>query len=76
VIEKEDSIGRHASGRNSGVLHAGIYYSPGTKKARYCVEGNKLLKEYCYEKGLTIQETGKIIVAKNESELERIYELK
>ena len=76
VIEKEDSIGRHASGRNSGVLHAGIYYSPGTKKARYCVEGNKLLKEYCYEKGLTIKETGKIIVAKNESELERIYVLK
>jgi len=54
IIDKELSPGSHASGRNSGVLHAGIYYSPGTYKAQFCVQGNKLLKEYCLEKGLTL----------------------
>ncbi len=49
VIEKEQGLGAHASGRNSGVLHAGIYYSPGTNRARFCVEGNRLMKEYCRE---------------------------
>ena len=62
VIEKEPGLGAHASGRNSGVLHAGIYYSPGTNKARFCVEGNRLMKEYCRERGLTLKETGKVIV--------------
>ena len=58
ILEKEQALGAHASGRNSGVLHAGIYYSPGTYKARFCVEGNQLLRDYCLEKELTLKESG------------------
>ncbi len=76
IIEKESSLGVHASGRNSGVLHAGIYYSPGTNKARFCVEGNKLMKEFCREKGLTLKECGKVIVPDSEEKLETLDELK
>jgi len=75
IIEKENSLGAHASGRNSGVLHAGIYYSPGTYKARFCVEGNHLMKEYCRENELTVKETGKVIVA-DENRQDALYELK
>jgi L-2-hydroxyglutarate oxidase len=75
IIEKEISLGAHASGRNSGVLHAGIYYSPGTYKARFCVEGNHLMKEYCRENKLTLKETGKVIVA-DESKQDALFELK
>ncbi len=75
IIEKENSLGAHASGRNSGVLHAGIYYSTGTYKARFCVEGNQLMKEYCWENELTVKETGKVIVA-DESRQDALYELK
>ncbi|HSE83890.1 MAG TPA: L-2-hydroxyglutarate oxidase [Thermodesulfobacteriota bacterium] len=76
IIEKENKLGAHASGRNSGVLHAGVYYTPGTLKAKFCVQGNRLMKEFCRQKGLTLRETGKVIVTKDESELERLYELK
>lgn len=76
IIEKENKLGVHASGRNSGVLHAGVYYAPGTLKAKFCVQGNRLMKEFCREKGLTLKETGKVIVTKDESELEGLYELK
>jgi len=69
ILEKEPSLGKHASGRNSGVLHAGIYYSEGSLKAKFCLKGNFLLKEYCKQKGLSLLETGKVIVAKNETEL-------
>jgi L-2-hydroxyglutarate oxidase LhgO len=75
IIEKENFLGAHASGRNSGVLHAGIYYSPGTYKARFCVEGNRLMKEYCREKGLTLKETGKVIVT-DEIRQDVLFELK
>ena len=75
IIEKENSLGAHASGRNSGVLHAGIYYSAGTHKARFCVEGNRLMKEYCRENELTLKETGKVIVA-DESKQDALFELK
>ncbi|MCZ6790280.1 MAG: L-2-hydroxyglutarate oxidase [Candidatus Dadabacteria bacterium] len=75
IIEKENSLGAHASGRNSGVLHAGIYYSPGTYKARFCVEGNRLMKEYCRENGLTLKETGKVIVT-DEIRQDVLFELK
>ncbi len=75
IIEKENSLGAHASGRNSGVLHAGIYYSPGTYKAKFCVEGNRLMKEYCREKELTLKETGKVIVA-DQSRQDALYDLK
>jgi L-2-hydroxyglutarate oxidase LhgO len=75
IIEKENSLGAHASGRNSGVLHAGIYYSPGTYKARFCVEGNRLMKEYCWENELTLKETGKVIVT-DEIRQDVLFELK
>ncbi|MCH7519589.1 MAG: L-2-hydroxyglutarate oxidase [Candidatus Dadabacteria bacterium] len=75
IIEKENSLGAHASGRNSGVLHAGIYYSPGTYKARFCVEGNRLMKEYCRENELALKETGKVIVT-DEIRQDVLFELK
>ncbi|GAB6182925.1 L-2-hydroxyglutarate oxidase [Thermodesulfovibrio hydrogeniphilus] len=75
IIEKEKQIGKHASGRNSGVLHAGIYYTPDSLKAKFCLKGNLLMKQYCREKGLTLIETGKVIVTKTEDELSTLYEL-
>ena len=76
IVDKEASLGSHASGRNSGVLHAGIYYTPDTLKARFCVEGNRLMKEFCRERGVSLKESGKVILAKSPSELDRLYELK
>lgn len=76
VLDKESDLGAHASGRNSGVLHAGVYYHPGTLKARFCLEGNRLLKDYCRNRDLTLVECGKVIVSKNERELEGLEELK
>jgi L-2-hydroxyglutarate oxidase LhgO len=76
IIDKEDRLGAHASGRNSGVLHAGVYYSPGTNKARFCVEGNRLMKEYCRDRGLTMKETGKVIVPDSDEKEEMLAELK
>ena len=75
VIEKEGKPGMHASGRNSGVLHAGIYYSTDSLKAKFCAEGNRGMKAYCKKKGLPLVENGKVIVAKNEAEVETIHEL-
>ena len=69
VIEKEAETGKHASGRNSGVLHAGIYYAPDSLKAKSCLNGNFLMKAYCLEKQLPLSETGKVIVARSEDEL-------
>lgn len=62
VLEKESTLAAHASGRNSGVLHSGVYYKPGTLKARLCAEGSKLLGAYCEENGLPIRRVGKVIV--------------
>jgi len=75
LLEKESRLGGHASGRNSGVLHAGIYYAPDSLKARSCLHGNFLMKEYCREKGLPLLETGKVIVARGEEELPVLKEL-
>lgn len=75
IIEKEEDVGKHASGRNSGVLHAGIYYSPDSFKAKFCIEGNKLMKEYCKERGLPISEGGKVVVTRNEGEVDMLFEL-
>jgi L-2-hydroxyglutarate oxidase LhgO len=75
IIEKEAQLGMHASGRNSGVLHAGIYYPPETLKAQLCLKGNLLLQAYCEEKKLPIQHVGKVIVAKNAEELPRLENL-
>ncbi|HLC05301.1 MAG TPA: L-2-hydroxyglutarate oxidase [Anaerolineales bacterium] len=76
VLEKEAEIGAHASGRNSGVLHAGIYYTPDTLKARFCIEGNHLMKAFCRDKGLTLHETGKVIVTRKPEEESALHELK
>lgn len=75
VIDKESRAGMHASGRNSGVLHAGVYYKAHTLKARLCVEGNRRMKAYCLEKQLPMNSQGKVIVTRNESELESLHEL-
>ncbi len=75
IFEKEPELGKHASGRNSGVLHAGIYYDPGTLKARMCFEGNRLMHDYCQERTLPLFESGKVIVARDESELPTLEEL-
>jgi L-2-hydroxyglutarate oxidase LhgO len=75
VLEKEDGLGRHASGRNSGVLHAGIYYAPDSRKARTCLAGNMAMRAYCKEKGLPLLECGKVVVAREESELPVLDEL-
>src|SRR5512138_1857111 len=75
VIEKEPELGRHASGRNSGVLHAGIYYAPDSLKARSCLNGNFLMRAYCKERGLPLLEAGKAIVARTEAELPTLDEL-
>ena len=75
IIEKEPEPGRHASGRNSGVLHAGIYYSPDSLKAKSCLTGNRLMKEYCREQGLPLKESGKVIVARSSDELATLDEL-
>jgi L-2-hydroxyglutarate oxidase LhgO len=75
ILEKEGELGRHASGRNSGVLHAGIYYSPDSLKARSCLRGNLLMREYCRERGLPLLERGKVIVARTEGEQPALDEL-
>lgn len=75
IIEKESQPGLHASGRNSGVLHAGFYYTSDSMKARFCKEGNKCLTEYCIERSLPINRCGKLVVTKDASELPSLNEL-
>ena len=75
LVEKEKAPGMHASGRNSGVLHAGIYYAPDSMKAKSCLNGNFLLRDYCRETGLPLRENGKVIVARSEEEIPVLEEL-
>jgi L-2-hydroxyglutarate oxidase len=75
VIEKKPSPGRHASGRNSGVLHAGVYYKAGTLKARLCVDGNRRMREYGLAKSIPLNQNGKVIVARSYEELRSLREL-
>ena len=75
VIEKEEAPGRHASGRNSGVLHAGFYYSADSFKARFTREGNARLTAYCRERELAINRCGKLVVARGPEELPVLDEL-
>ena len=76
LLEKEPQLGSHASGRNSGVLHAGFYYSADSKKARFTRDGNAMLRTYCQDKGLRINQCGKIVVAQNMEQLAVLKELK
>ncbi|MDQ8045267.1 MAG: L-2-hydroxyglutarate oxidase [Patulibacter sp.] len=75
VLEKERAVATHQTGRNSGVVHAGVYYVPGSLKARLCRRGVELLKPYCLEHGLPYEEIGKVVVAVRESELAGLAEL-
>jgi len=75
IIEKESGVGQHASGRNSGVLHAGFYYTEDSLKAQFTREGNARLKEFCREHGLAVNECGKVVVARDETEIETLREL-
>lgn len=75
IIEKENDVAMHQTGRNSGVVHAGIYYAPGSLKARLCTAGRLALKTYTAEKGIRYDECGKLIVARKQSELPGLEEL-
>ena len=75
VLEREAEIGTHQTGHNSGVIHAGLYYVPGSLKARLCVEGARELYEYCAQRGIAHERCGKVIVATDPSELGRLEEL-
>jgi (S)-2-hydroxyglutarate dehydrogenase len=75
VLEREDRLGRHQTGSNSGVAHAGIYYKPGSLKARLCVEGLRKLYDFCDEHGVPYEKCGKVIVALDRSELGRLDDL-
>jgi (S)-2-hydroxyglutarate dehydrogenase len=75
VFEKEDAVGQHQTGHNSGVVHAGIYYAPGSAKARLTRRGVELLRAYCAERGLPWDERGKLVVARNEAEVVKLREL-
>ena len=75
LLEKEAQLAQHQSGHNSGVLHTGIYYKPGSLKAKACVEGHRALIAYCQERGIPYELSGKVIVALDESELMRLDDL-
>ena len=76
LLEKEDRVARHQSGHNSGVIHSGVYYKPGSLKARLCVAGAAAMVEFCREHGIPHNVCGKVIVATQEDELPRLEELR
>jgi len=75
VVEKEDGPAQHQTGRNSGVIHAGVYYTPGSLKARFCREGNRTTKAFCDEHRIPYEQCGKLLVATNELEMQRMQAL-
>ncbi|WP_419947521.1 L-2-hydroxyglutarate oxidase [Candidatus Palauibacter sp.] len=75
VLEKEPEVAAHQTGRNSGVIHAGLYYAPGSLKARLCTEGAERLFRYCAERGIPTTRTGKIVVATSRDQLTALAEL-
>jgi len=75
ILEKESEVAKHASGRNSGVLHSGFYYSAESLKAQFTVNGNRKMKAFCLANDIFVNDTKKIVVAKDKSELEGLYEL-
>lgn len=75
VLEKEAGPARHQTGRNSGVIHAGVYYTPGSLKARFCKEGNIATKKFCNDYGIRYEQCGKLLVATNEQERGRMAAL-
>ncbi|MGD9703646.1 MAG: L-2-hydroxyglutarate oxidase [Acidimicrobiia bacterium] len=75
VIEKEPDLAHHQTGNNSGVLHSGLYYKPGSLKATYCRDGNRALIEFCQEHGIAYDICGKLVVATEDDELPRLDDL-
>jgi L-2-hydroxyglutarate oxidase LhgO len=75
VLDKEPEVGRHQTGHNSGVAHAGVYYAPGSLKATLCRRGITLLKDYCDQHGIAYDECGKLIIARDATELGRLDEI-
>ncbi len=75
VLETEDRVAAHQSGHNSGVIHSGLYYKPGSLKARNCVEGREALYRFCAENGIAHERCGKLVVATREAELPALDEL-
>jgi (S)-2-hydroxyglutarate dehydrogenase len=75
VLEREDRLAAHQSGHSSGVIHAGIYYRPGSLKARLCVQGARALYDYCEQRGIAHERCGKLVLACEQRELEPLAEL-
>ncbi|EKD26182.1 MAG: FAD dependent oxidoreductase [uncultured bacterium] len=75
ILEKEHEAGMHASGRNSGVIHSGINQKPGSIKARMCVDGSLMLRNYCKEKSIPMNECGTIVIANNENQIKTLDKL-
>ncbi|WP_298185424.1 L-2-hydroxyglutarate oxidase [uncultured Pseudomonas sp.] len=75
LLEKESAPARHQTGHNSGVIHAGVYYTPGSLKAKFCLAGNVATKEFCAQHGIAYQVPGKLLVATNELEMQRMQAL-
>jgi len=75
VLERETAPARHQTGHNSGVIHGGVYYTPGSLKARLCVEGARLMYRYCEDNGIPYERSGKLIVALDADELPRLDDL-
>ncbi len=75
VVEREAELAAHQSGHNSGVVHAGLYYAPGSAKARLCREGKVALEAYCSERGIALQHVGKLVVALTPDELPRLADI-
>ncbi|MEX5362800.1 L-2-hydroxyglutarate oxidase [Pseudomonas guariconensis] len=75
ILEKETSLGLHQTGHNSGVIHAGIYYAPGTLKADLCKRGAQATKDFCTEHGIAFEVCGKLLVASNDLEMQRMHAL-
>ena len=76
LVEKEDKVACHQSGHNSGVIHSGVYYKPGSLKARLCVAGAAAMVDFCREHGISHNVCGKVVVATNEDERPRLEELR
>src|SRR5215475_2300507 len=75
VLEKEERVGMHQSGHNSGVIHSGVYYKPGSLKAKLCVAGAAAMVEFCREHGVPFAVCGKVIVATSEEQVPRLQNL-
>ena len=75
LVEKENSLAAHQTGHNSGVIHSGLYYKPGSLKAKNCIEGYHMLIDFCNENNIKYELCGKIVVATNENQLESLETL-